>query len=526
MMGRVRTTTTANPDALVSCTPTPQWWGSDVTPKHYLSQKTAFSGHSVQPASQAASTSPAEASKLAPKKETDASNQGSSAKAATVANRNIAIAVTVNSSFDGGNIEIVNGDDCTSHLGVQLKIVEDPYSDLESKRFSGWFYFHAAGAFSGTHSTFTILNGGAPETLNRFYTHLRQTKFLKENPSACSSALPQPWPLSDVMYSYDGISWHRCRNTISCEASGRLSWSLIPEADAVYFACFTPYSLQRHDALISWCDEAPKAHVFKMGESIEGRPLSAVRLGNGALKCWVLHRQHPGETMAEWFAEGLLEALIAPLPEKEDQVEQLLKTFTFFVVPNMCPDGSVRGHFRTNAAGSNLNREWADTLTPEGVYQAPTRQRSPEVYHTLKQIVKEGCDAFVDVHGDELIPYAFLSGMEGSPQWGSRLKGLQGLFTSSYVRANADMQAEIAYDPVAYDHDSPLLTHGSNMAISANQIANMFDCLSVTIEQPFKDIAATADGPNGWSHLRSKTLGADLLVSTCVRTGVSARRAI
>ena len=107
-----------------------------------------------------------------------------------------------------------------------------------------------------------------------------------------------------------------------------------------------------------------------------------------------------------------------------------------------------------------------------------------------------------------------------------RLKGLQGLFTSSYVRANADMQAEIAYDPVAYDHDSPLLTHGSNMAISANQIANMFDCLSVTIEQPFKDIAATADGPNGWCHLRSKALGADLLVSTCVRTGVSARRAI
>lgn len=38
-------------------------------------------------------------------------------------------------------------------------------------------------------------------------------------------------------------------------------------------------------------------------------------------------------------------------------------------VPNMNPDGSWRGHLRTNAAGANLNREWA----------APSAQRSPEV---------------------------------------------------------------------------------------------------------------------------------------------------
>ncbi len=38
-------------------------------------------------------------------------------------------------------------------------------------------------------------------------------------------------------------------------------------------------------------------------------------------------------------------------------------------VPNMNPDGSWRGHLRTNAAGANLNREWA----------APSAERSPEV---------------------------------------------------------------------------------------------------------------------------------------------------
>lgn len=37
----------------------------------------------------------------------------------------------------------------------------------------------------------------------------------------------------------------------------------------------------------------------------------------------------------------------------------------------MNPDGTWRGHLRTNAAGANLNREW-DT---------PTLEHSPEVYY-------------------------------------------------------------------------------------------------------------------------------------------------
>ena len=38
-------------------------------------------------------------------------------------------------------------------------------------------------------------------------------------------------------------------------------------------------------------------------------------------------------------------------------------------MPNVNPDGSIRGHLRTNAVGANLNREWKE----------PTPERSPEV---------------------------------------------------------------------------------------------------------------------------------------------------
>ena len=41
----------------------------------------------------------------------------------------------------------------------------------------------------------------------------------------------------------------------------------------------------------------------------------------------------------------------------------------------MNPDGSYRGHLRTNASGANLNREW----------KKPTLEHSPEVNCTSKQ---------------------------------------------------------------------------------------------------------------------------------------------
>ena len=78
----------------------------------------------------------------------------------------------------------------------------------------------------------------------------------------------------------------------------------------------------------------------------------------------------------------------------------------------MNPDGAARGHLRTNAAGANLNPEWAASKAgcygngaPREDYAAPTLRRSPEVHHTLAAMDAAGCDLFVDVHGDEALPF-------------------------------------------------------------------------------------------------------------------------
>lgn len=80
--------------------------------------------------------------------------------------------------------------------------------------------------------------------------------------------------------------------------------------------------------------------------------------------------------------------------------------------------------------------------------------------------------------GDETLPYNFISGMEGVPKWGPRLEGLQGAFTASYARANSDMQVLKSYEPDG--------SGAANLAICSNQIAERYDCLAVTLEQPYK----------------------------------------
>ena len=114
---------------------------------------------------------------------------------------------------------------------------------------------------------------------------------------------------------------------------------------------------------------------------MEGRDLDLAIIGDPAAqrKVWIIARQHPGETMAEWCAEGLIEAL---LDRANPFARRLLQQTAFYIVPNMNPDGAARGNLRTNAAGANLNREWS----------APSLERSPEVYAVRQRIHETGIE--------------------------------------------------------------------------------------------------------------------------------------
>ena len=137
------------------------------------------------------------------------------------------------------------------------------------------------------------------------------------------------------------------------------------------------------------------------------------------------------------------------------------------------------------------------------MYEAPSLHRSPEVYHVLKKMDETGVDVYTDIHGDETLPFNFLSGGESRSNWGPRHQGLRGAFVAAYSRANSDMQTPISY--------APGKPNGANMCVASHQVGVRFDCLSMTLEMPYKDELSNPDPDRGWSTARCESLGASLV---------------
>jgi len=207
---------------------------------------------------------------------------------------------------------------------------------------------------------------------------------------------------------------------------------------------------------------------------------------------WLQARQHPGESMAEWWMEGALDALTDPA----DPHGRYLRTHCrFHIVPNANPDGSARGHLRTNAAGVNLNREW----------HAPTPERSPEVLAIRTAMDESGVDFCMDVHGDEAIPAVFLAGFDGIPALTDAQAAGYRRYVSLLDALTPDFQTARGY---------PSAPPGrANLTMATNQIAQRFGAVAMTLEMPFKDHDPLPSAETGWSPRRSHLLGRACMVA-------------
>lgn len=374
-----------------------------------------------------------------------------------------AMGVFINSHFDSGNTEVVDAADPTN---IQLRIHEDPFCESDNRAHFQWFHFRLTGGV-GLDLTLNLVNAGKASFANAWSGY-----------NACAS--------------YDRQHWFRVPTSYDNE-SGVLSIQHKPEQNAVYYAYFAPYSYERHQDLIAKviCNKRVKLHI--LGETLDGHDIDFLQIGEyekGKKRVWMIARQHPGESMAEWFVEGFLERLL----DKHSALARLaLQKAVFYVVPNMNPDGSWRGHLRTNALGANLNREWAK----------PSLDRSPEVYHVRNKMDETGLDMLLDIHGDEELPYNFINGNEGIPCWGERLAKLQKIFVESFRKSSPDFQSEHGY---ALDEPNQ-----ANLNICAHAIGDRFKTLSLTLEMPFKDTIENPDPVQGWSPERSKSFGASIL---------------
>ena len=364
----------------------------------------------------------------------------------------------ISTEFDGGNIEVVS----SSEPGdIQLRIRADKDSE-----FYQWFYFRVSG-IKATTCRFRLLN-------------------------AKGAAYPPGFKNYRVCFSYDRENWLRHDTALE---SGVLSFDFTAEHDAVYFAYFAPYPMERHHKLVARAQTADHCGVKVLGRTLDGQELDkltfSVESEQAKKQCWIIARQHPGETMAQWWMEGAIHKL---MDLESELTQELLSLCDIHLIPNMNPDGSRRGHLRTNAAGRNLNREWED----------PAMDSAPEVFLVKQAMNDTGVDFMLDVHGDESLPYCFIAGTEGLANWSEREQAQLDFYRNILAELNPDFQTKEGYPP------KPPGT--ANLSMSTSQTAANHGCLAMTLEMPFKDTTATPDSRYGWSPKRS-----GLLAESCLQ---------
>ena len=250
------------------------------------------------------------------------------------------------SNFESGNIIVKSIKDNQ----INLEIRKDPYlKDPKQKKYQYWFYFRAHGIRNQTYE-FIIHN-----------IILIKTFKTKQN----------DWKNFNICYSYDNKNWKRHKTRIN---GRKIIWSMKPTKNTIWFAYYPPYPFSRTKKFFG------KDKII--GYSTNRNPIYMKTIGKGPINIWVIARQHPGETIGSWMMEGFLKRV-------QQLKKSLEKNYTIYMIGNANPDGTILGHWYTNAKGINLNRDWNNT-------------KSVEIKAIKKEYFKSGdCSLFLDLHGDE-----------------------------------------------------------------------------------------------------------------------------
>ncbi|WP_100644505.1 M14 family metallopeptidase [Alteromonas facilis] len=362
----------------------------------------------------------------------------------------------INSEFCGGAIEVVQAEIASN---IKLKIPKDNQSCTRQ-----WFYFSLETSQPTAHHI-ALLNAGQVSFQNA-------------------------WDGYEVFVSYDNEHWF----TVATRFDGE---SLSIEHDATstttYYAYFVPYPLNRQAQQEKRLLEQSHIHMNSLVTTASGNNLNLLTIGDIAphkKNVWLIARQHPGESMAQWISEGITHAL-----SNKGQFASLFDVANVFVVMNMNPDGSQIGNHRTNALGKNLNRCWSE----------PSVESCPEVFAVQQAMSEYGVDFFVDIHGDESIPYNFImsfgSGDEGEV-FKQRLAKLEPHF-------------QLAYDYATYANSctSGCGTSSCSQGKTATTyVAQAFDAVSLLLEASFKPLQNRPQG-EAWDHHACRELGQNLVQS-------------
>ena len=171
------------------------------------------------------------------------------------------------------------------------------------------------------------------------------------------------------------------------------------DAKYVYFAYCYPYTYtQLTNYLFSLNIYNKILRIDSIGQTLDNNKLYMLIITNFedsfdtlANKKAIIFtaRVHPGESSSSFVIQGLIEFLLS----NEPKAISLRKNYIFKIVPMLNPDGVIRGNFRMNSVGKDLNRMWMEE----------NEENSPSVFYCHKMIQKtlnsRNIHFFCDFHG-------------------------------------------------------------------------------------------------------------------------------
>lgn len=118
--------------------------------------------------------------------------------------------------------------------------------------------------------------------------------------------------------------------------------------------------------IYAWAKELavkPYISMTELGKSKNGNPINILKIGFADDKklVMVLSRQHPPEITGYLAMKSFVETLCA----ENELTKRFREKYNIYVIPLVNPDGVDNGHWRHNAGGIDLNRDWKDFNQPE-----------------------------------------------------------------------------------------------------------------------------------------------------------------
>ena len=214
--------------------------------------------------------------------------------------------------------------------------------------------------------------------------------------------------------SADGREWTAVPAQVLENNAFKLNF--IMDTGSTYVTGMEPYRLSDLDNFLGEIAEHPLVEISNVGNTVEGRQLEIIRIGNpdAPYSVFLRARSHPWESGGNWVVQGLVKSLL----DENENNSGYLDRYCVYIMPMANKDGVARGMTRFNLMGKDLNRDWDSPADPH---------LSPENHFLekwLQEMIDKGKkpDLAIDLHNDsqgnllasrpEVNPESYLSNME------------------------------------------------------------------------------------------------------------------